>query len=133
MKKRIIFGLIILLVVQLKLSSSELKYYYDRDNGYSGQSVATYHGTLKSLGIKGDGFSDYVRYCAQNTSVRTRDVRKLTEAEWFLVESALDEFDVEDIEVYSVALICKDSMRGLDVFVYIKNGKMHWIALELLG
>lgn len=105
MKKFFLLLVVILIYCQTSFAGDLYKKYYDKKNGYKGESCCMY------VGCKGDGtpFSDI--YEQRDFCIRTQsayadifEVKKLTKEDIFLIWSALEEFNYVEDEIYHIAI-----------------------------
>lgn len=124
MRKKLIVVMVSLLMAVLPVTA-ERKHYSDRANGYGGYASATYKGTANMTVL--DYYDSEAYFFFQKTMlgamnlVLTRRLKKASNAENFLIWKALDEYDIEDGEVYSVAVTCDNSSETLGLMVEIFN------------
>src|SRR5574344_1701441 len=101
MKKKFLCLLVIIVAMQVSVFAQVFKSYSDYENGYSGSSVANYQG-IRSI--------DEARFIHNNMKISTNDnlaidIHKLSKEENFLLNKALNEYDYEDGECYTVLIM----------------------------
>lgn len=122
-KKIFLFLLISILVTVSVNADSESKHYDDWANDYHGKAVASYCGTTESFnldsalkeispGIESIGF------------VFVSDIKKLSKEEEFLIWKSLNEYSLNDNEIYSI-LWNKDNsnLAGIIYVIITNNGR----------
>lgn len=114
-----------LVIKKTSIMAVNMKYYSDLSNGYSGEAGAKYFGTTKTLD---PSFLDSKEYFPKRVEqagfIVTRHLEKLSKAENFLIWKALDEYNVEDGELYNVTVKCANSEEFLSLYAEIcDNGK----------
>lgn len=129
MKKRL-FIILFISIVSLKLfaQNSDLKYYSDFINNFSGYAVAVYYGNIQDTQYKTE--KEVMNYISESCEGKLTRVYKLTKNNNWLYKQAMNEWDYEKGELYGV--ICADSLfstNGIFFFVLV-NGKddFSWLA-----
>ncbi len=108
------------------------KIYEDRIKGYSGASGANFVGTNKDYSF--DTLCEFRENSLREENNFGGIRKKLTEEEFFLVESALGEYSVKKGEIYEVIVVLsRKANKVLYVEVEIANAKKggyYYVALE---
>lgn len=116
MKKKLICLAVTMLLVVAICSGTEFKYYSDWQ-GHSGYAVAEYCTTHDSSVFNKPNFlddrfreslDDFEEGIKTLGYVKSRDIKKLSKEESFLIWSALNEYELLDGEVYKVVTHSSD-------------------------
>ena len=134
--KKIYLLCVWLLVVVGVAYAQEFTYYYNYTNGWTGEA------SIKYICIDEDGtvFDEIIEerlsgIMAEGARARGyksfKPIKKLTERDWWLIWSALGEYNIADEEIY--ALIIKKVQGELFLLVRIQNNgqSINWVAYEL--
>lgn len=112
-------------IEKASIMAVNMKYYSDLLNGYSGVAGANCFGTTEALD---PSFLDSKEYFPKRVEqagfIITRHLEKLSKAENFLIWKALDEYNLEDGELYNITVKCDNSKEFLSLYAEIcDNGK----------
>lgn len=112
-------------IEKASIMAVNMKYYSDLLNGYSGVAGANCFGTTETLN---PSFLDSTKYFPKRVEqagfIVTRSLGKLSKAEKFLIWKALDEYNLEDGEVYNITIKCDNSKEFLNLYAEIcSNGE----------
>jgi hypothetical protein len=88
----------------IKLSAQSIKYYSDRNKGFSGYAQAIYIGTTKTIDPSEFAYQQELVYLTDGRLNFIRHCDKLSNQQVFLTWSALDEYYYEDKEIYNIIL-----------------------------
>ena len=121
MKKFLFILLLIITSTICFAQNTDLKYYSDPIQGFSGCSVACYLEVFSKADLAGQE-SEFLNFLNDELSKKLTPVTKLTKNNNWLFHKALNEWDYERNEVYAV--ICADSkyaQDGILIFAIIKG------------
>lgn len=102
--KKAVVVLVIALFVATFASAQMLKSYYDWENGYSGKAYALYVNTTNTVDPI-DVASSVREYSLTLGLHYLRPAHKLSKQEYFLIKSALNEYNCSKNEIYYVTLV----------------------------
>ena len=112
MKKKLFFCVIFIFCRLIALNAVEPKEYYDYYGNYIGVGCAVYYGTSDKWNIE--------EMCYRT---RTKDkgipYHKLSKDYRFLIQSALEEYDVKKGEVYVVIAVIAEGSETLNAYIEI--------------
>ncbi|QQO07654.1 hypothetical protein [Breznakiella homolactica] len=122
MSKNVLFLCIFFLATNgfLAAQNSEIKQYSDPINGYSGVAAAEY------IDNYSDELSEYTdkefddlmqEYFEEMLGSDGKAIDKISKNNYWLCQQALNEWDLEDGELYLV--VCADNMYSTDPFVFL--------------
>ena len=118
MKKRLLICIAMLIFILFSINAQS---YYDWNNGYSGSAVAYYLGTTKT--INPAQVAEDAEHNMRSIGLKvTGYCQKLSKTESFLIWSALNEYDYNDGEVYSLVINPSNNITALCLVVVITNG-----------
>lgn len=122
-KKIFLFSLISIFVTVSVNADSESKHYDDWGNDYHGKAVASYCGTTENFDL--DLVLKEVSSKIESIGfVFVSDIKKLSKEEEFLIWKSLNEYSLNDNEIYSI-LWNKDNsnLAGIIYVIITNNGR----------
>ena len=134
MKKKIciLFVFIFIFSIQVFAQNTDLKYYSDYNNDFSGYAVAVYYGNINELETPASE-QEFMDLIIEKCSDKMTRILKLTKKNNWLYKQALNEWDYEKGEVYAV--ICAESkyaQEGILFFVIVKGkNDFLWTAYSI--
>ena len=129
--KKIIVCICLVLFIGTAYTQGVFKYYYNYEKGWTGEARIDYlHNDVNGLWdmLQSEGAYNMISQDFREKRVTIWRVEKLSEREWWLIWSALGEYNTANKEIYQIGI--KKGRGLLCVWVRIQNnGKsVNWFA-----
>ncbi len=114
--KKLLLCFIVVFFALSSIAASDLKFYSDRQCGYSGYAMAEYIGTLDYIGPHAcAGIQESNMY--KSGCIKVGHCSKVSKQENFLLWEALDEYHYRANEVYTVLILQDNQLLSLTAVI----------------